>query len=135
MKTFSITLLCLILVSCAGVKPTVSDPIDKLVTKLNASNGLWVNGVFPIIELPADAKPDEVLAVAVKMTGFDHGHVKTYEIRNVRQVELTNVPMGTPYSAALVQSDLGMKIFLFKPLKNNQWWTRFYDVPKKEQNN
>jgi len=27
-----------------------------------------------------------------------------------------------------------MKIFLFKAERNKRWWTRFYDVPKKEQN-
>ena len=134
MKNTVIVVLCLLLASCVGSRDLAPDPIDKLVERLNASNGLWINGTSPIISLPADAEPSEVLAQAVKMVGFDQGHIKTYEILNVRQVELTNVPMGTVYSAALVQSNLGMKICLFRPQKNNQWWTRWYDVEKEEPN-
>jgi len=131
MKNIAIALLCLALASCAGTKATVSDPIDTLVQRLNATGGMWSNGEYPDISLPSDVKPDAVLAQAVKVTGFDRGHIKTYQIQEIRQV-----PLDTEtYSAALVQSDLGMKIFLFKPERNNRWWTRFYDVPKKKPNN
>jgi hypothetical protein len=133
MKHIAMTVLCLALASCVGTKPTVADPIDTLVTNLNASHGLWINGMYPIIELPADAKTEQVLAAAVKMTGFDQGHIKTYKIVEVRTVQI-NTGRAEPYSAALVESDLGMKIFLFKAERSNRWWTRFYDVPKKEQN-
>jgi len=133
MKHIAITMLCLALTSCVGAKPTIADPIDELVTKLNASHGLWINGVYPIIDLPSDAKAEQVLAAAVKMTGFDQGHIKTCKILEIRTVLLNTGWVG-PYSAALVESDLGMKIFLFKAERNNRWWIRFYDVPKKEQN-
>ena len=126
-------MLCLTLTSCAGTKTTVADPIDALVARLNATQGLWINGIFPIIELPADATADEVLAAAVKMTGFDQGHIKSFKIQSVRQVELMAAGKQT-FSVALVDSDLGQKIFMFKPEKNNRWWTRFYDVEEEEQN-
>ena len=104
------------------------DPIDELVARLNASNGLWINGLYPTINLPPDAKPEEVLAQAIKMTGFDRGHIKTFVIQETRQVQI-NTGRMEPYSVVLLQSDLGKKIFLFKPENNNRWWTRFYDVP------
>jgi hypothetical protein len=112
----------------AETKAPVDDPIGTIVRKLNASNGLWINGLYPDIDLPRDAKPEAVLGQAVKMTGFDQGHIKTYEILETRHIQLNTGRMES-YSAAVIQSDLGRKIFLFKPEKNNRWWTRFYDVP------
>lgn len=109
--------------------PFSGDPIAALVRQLNATHGLWINGPSPIIRLPADAKPDAVLAQAVKMIGFDQGHIKTFTIQEIRQVQL-NTGNTETYSAALLQTDLGPKILLFKPENNNNWWTRFYDVPK-----
>jgi len=133
MKYIVIMTLCLALASCAGTKASVADPIDTLVAKLNATHGFWINGISPIIELPPDATSDQVLAAAIKMTGFDQGHIKSSQIQSVRQVELFAAGMQT-FSVALIDTDLGQKIFLFKPEKNNRWWTRFYDVEKEKQN-
>jgi len=128
MKNIAITLLCCALVSCTGTKVTVADPIDALVKKLNASNGFWINGLYPNINFPRDAEPNEVIAQAVQQSGFDQGHIKSYQIQEIRQVQLSTGLTET-FSAALMQSDLGTKILLFKPEENNRWWTRFYDVP------
>ena len=133
MKTVFVILMCVALTSCAATPPVGPDPIEQLAARLNASNGLWINGRYPIIELPPDAKPGEVLAQAVKMIGFDRGHIKTYAIQEVRSVQLNTGRMET-YSVALIQSDLGTKILIFKPEKNNHWWTRFYDVPNDKPN-
>jgi hypothetical protein len=105
-----------------------------LVSRLNSSHGLWVNGIYPIIDLPPDAKPGEVVNLAIKITEFDQGHIKTYKMQEIREVRL-NTGQLESYQAALIESDLGTKIFLFKPERNNRWWTRFYDVQREEQNN
>jgi hypothetical protein len=133
MKPVGIMLLCLTLSSCAQIRSSHSDPIDALAQELNASNGLWINGLYPDISLPPDATPEDVLAQAAKMSGFDQGHIKTYHIREVRQVQLNTGQMEN-YSAALVESDLGTKILLFKHEGNNRWWTRFYAVPHDQHN-
>ncbi len=107
---------------------TGSDSIDRLVQKLNSDiGGLWINGTYPIIRLPANAKAEEVLAQAVKMTGFDKGNIKTYKIRKVRRIKLNAIGMEN-CSVALVESDLGTKIFLFRYEGKTSWWTRFYDA-------
>lgn len=135
MKCLAVILLCLALASCMGTTPTASDPIDKLVTQYNASYGLWINGTYPDIELPPDAKPDEVLAQAVQKWGFDQGHIKSYKIREMRELTKLNVGENeAPYMATLIESDLGTKIFLFRAERNNRWWVRFCDVPEEKQN-
>jgi hypothetical protein len=131
MKNVASVLICIAFASCAGTETIHNDPISALIQKLNASNGLWVNGTYPYISLPPDAKPEEVISQAVKMTGFGQGHIKTYQIREVHQIQLNSGLMET-FSAALVESDLGTKILLFKHEGRNRWWTRFYDVPKEE---
>jgi hypothetical protein len=134
MKHAKMVVLCLTLASCVGVRATHNDPISALARNLNASNGLWVNGLSPDISLPPDATPEHVVAQAVSKSGFDQGHIKTYRIREVRQIQLNAGRMET-YSAALVESDLGTKILLFRYEQTNRWWTRFYDVPDEEPNN
>lgn len=108
------------------------DPINKIVQELNSDKfGMWVNGIYPIINLPANAKPEEVIAQAIKMTGFDKGHIKTYKIVEIRKVKL-NAPSMENCSAALIESDLDVKVLLFKYEENSSsstWWTRFYDIP------
>ncbi|MBN2714028.1 MAG: hypothetical protein JXR97_16535 [Planctomycetes bacterium] len=127
MKSIAAILLCLVLASCAVTNPTASDPIDKLVTSLNASNGMWINGLALNIDLPASASPDVIFAAAIKLVGFDEGHIKTYRIQEVREVKL-NTGQTESYSAALVDTDLGRKVFLFKREINNRWWARVYDA-------
>lgn len=137
-------MLCLFLTSCTENKPTqsltpmtptVSDSINMLVQKLNSDiHGMWVNGEYPIIRLPADAKPEEVITQAVKMTGFDRGHIKTYRIREMRRVVKLNAHNMENCSAVLVNSDLGTKILLFRYEGKTGWWTRFYDVSYKKTN-
>jgi hypothetical protein len=128
MRYLAITLLGLTLASCSGRRAIHDDPINVLAQKLNASHGSWINGLSPDISLPPEATPEEVLAQALKMTGFDQGHIKTCQIREVRQVQLNRTGRMESYSAALVESDLGTKILLFKHMGKKWWWTRFYDV-------
>ena len=109
-----------------GQSGKVDDPINTLVAKLNATKGMWINGLYPKIELPSDSTCAQILAEAIKMTGFDQGHIKSYKILEVREVKL--IPNEEVFSAALIESDLGMKIFLFKYEGNMGWFTRFYKV-------
>lgn len=106
--------------SSNGEKP---DPIDQLVAKLSATDGLgsWVNGSFPVIRLPETATPEQILEQVFKFTGFDKGHVKDFKILQSRNVQIT----GGSYTAAEVQTDLGKKIVLFTA---GGAWSRVYDA-------
>ena len=117
--------------SCALAGPAL-DPIDALARKLN-SDRMWPNGEVPIISLSSNAAPKEVVGRAVKMWGFDRGHIKTFEIVEIRKIRLDAKP---DCSAAVIRSDLGRKILLFRyesHQKMNFGWTRFYDVPKEAE--
>ena len=100
-----------------------TNSIDALVEKLNSSP-LWINSYTTIIELPSNATPQEVVASAVG---------DTFRILETRKVRLNDMP---DCSAALIETDLGMKILLFKfeGTRNirfkDMWWTRLFDAPE-----
>ncbi|MGA2867154.1 MAG: hypothetical protein ABSF95_21975 [Verrucomicrobiota bacterium] len=104
------------------------DPIQRLVARLSSSHGLWQNGLFPKLDLPATASTEQVVSRVFQMSGFDKGHVTTHRILETRQVR---IPGSLPdiYTAVLVDTDLGKKIVLLKhegPAAG--WWSRVYDA-------
>ena len=128
MKALSIIAVLIILAGCAGSNAPAHDPIDELVQRLDSQGKrFWANKAYPVIEFPPDAAPKDVLAKAVTMWGFDKGQIKEYRILEVREVQFSRVTED-PYFAGLIDSDLGMKILLFKPKEDNRWWTMVYDI-------
>lgn len=115
----------------AAAKP---DPIDALVADLARTHGLWENGVYQPIKLPADATTEKVLDEAFKTTSFqDGGRIAKYQILEKRKVEIspmTGVTGAPAYEAVRIESNCGPKIVLLKYLQSNEWWNRIYDVPK-----
>ncbi len=137
MKIKSVILACLLLnAGTLILKPpsyatdkstTMIYSIDRLTTELS-SNPLWMNGAYPLIKLSEKAKHDEVIAECIKMTGFDEGHVKDYKIIKIKTVKIRG-PLPEDYFAALMDTDLGKKIVLFKYVNFTAgWWTRVYDL-------
>jgi beta-lactamase regulating signal transducer with metallopeptidase domain len=107
--------------------------IDQVVKKL-PNDGMWTNGLTPNIGLAADAKPEDVVAEAIKKHAAV-GEGKPYRLLHVKTVEFAP-PIGS-VSAALIQSDAGAKVLLFYPFPGaTGWWTRFYEsefVPAKSR--
>lgn len=123
----------LIINDCALAAPR-SDPVEALANKLN-SEPMWPNGQAPVISLSSNATPREVVASAVKTWGFESGQIKAFEIVRVGKIRLDAMP---ECSAALIQSDLGRKILLFKYVRHGEtgfWWTRFCDAPPEAEAN
>jgi hypothetical protein len=107
-----------------------SDPVERLVARLSSSHGLWQNGLFPKLDLPATASTKQVVSRVFPMTGFDKGHVAEHRILETRQVR---IPGSLPdsYTAVLVDTDFGRKILLLKhegPAVG--WWSRVYDAER-----
>lgn len=124
MRSTLFPLLAAFLVGCA----TMPDPIDRLVAGFSASHGLWENGVFPVLGLSETVLPEQVIQRTFAMTGFEKGHVTSYKILKIRQV---HIPGGLPdvYTAAIVRTDFGEKIVLFKYAGPTVgWWSRVYDA-------
>ncbi len=124
MRVALLPILATLLVGCA----TTSDPVDRLVTKLSSSHGLWRNGEFPSLGLPATASTEQLVSRLFQMTGFDRGQVTTHRILKVRKVR---IPGDLPdiYTAVVIDTDLGRKIVLLKyegPAAG--WWSRVYDA-------
>ena len=145
MKTLPIILLCFALASCAVTKPTVSepvlakapvaDPIDTLVKRLHAGRGFWQNGGSPKIDLPQDAEPEEVIAAAIRWQSFDQGMIKSYQIDEIRYVDLWDFnAKKEQYTIALLKTEFGPKAIVFNFKTFDRWWARFYPVIKEQQN-
>jgi hypothetical protein len=107
-----------LLVGCA----TTSDPIDRLVTSLSSSHGLWTNGLFQPVSLPATASTRDVISKVLER------QFHSYQLLKIRQVA---IPFGAGYSesytAALVRIDSGEKIVLIR-YEAGGWWNRIYDT-------
>ena len=121
MKKLFLILTCCLLIVAAKHK----DEIDSLVDRLN-HQPLWINGMFPELKLPKSATPEEVIAECLKMVGFAKGHLKWHNVVKIREVDIATAhPMK--YSAALIDTDSGKKIILFR-FEGARWWTRVFDV-------
>ena len=99
-----------------------SDPIDRIVSELSATQGMWVNGLSPNLTLSQTASPEEVTR---KLFG-DAAHCKILE---VRQVHIPPGERGSDlYTAVSVQTDTAWKIVIIRYFEHVGWWTHDYDV-------
>jgi len=120
MKKLIITIVAVSLLGCS-----TPDPIDGLSRYINESRGLWINGLYPTIDLPVTATTSDVLDEAIKKTGFAEGHIKKYRIITTRKLILYDGNTHE-YTAVMIDSDLGDKIILMRH-NGGGWWTRFYN--------
>jgi hypothetical protein len=103
-----------------------TDPIISLVKRLSADrSGEWVNGLYPRLDLPATASVYEVLDRMFQRAPFDEGYVKEYRIVEMRRVVIAGL-RSEPYTAAIVDTNFGRKIVLFRR-ERLDWWTRIYE--------
>lgn len=109
----------------AAENSAAGEPIDRLVSWLSA-RPLWKNGMSPKIDLPPSASAEDVLTRVFASTGFDEGHVKRHAIRVSKQVRIG--ADTAPYTAVLVETDLGDKIVLLRHEPPSGWWSRVFDA-------
>jgi hypothetical protein len=107
-----------------------NDAIDRLVKTFGLGGatplGLWTNGLTPSISLPKDAKPEEVIAAALKKSLLPE-EFQNYRILHIR--DITADASRQSVTAALIQTDSKTRILVFFPVKEiNGWWTRLYDT-------
>ncbi|MBS2036375.1 hypothetical protein JST97_15400 [bacterium] len=95
-----------------------ADPVDHLVHRLSESHGLWVNGLFPKLELPANASNQQLLAALAS-------YARNPKVVSEREVV---IPGGgeRPYRALLLETDEGTRILLLQHQGPVGWWSRFY---------
>jgi len=128
MRALLCTLVTVSLIGCATPKP---DPIARLVTRVS-SDPMWRWGLYPRIDLPRDGTTGQVVAEVFKTTAFNTASrirtAKTFKVLETRQV---HIPANGPdaYTAALVKTDLGVKIALFQWDNTLPgWWSGVYDA-------
>ena len=139
MRAVFLLLICGWLVGCVtATKPQakLSDPVDQLVAKLS-SDELWMNGYFNAIDLPPSASAESVLTEFYQYRGqkehvthlFPKLFVATYQIIEIRQVQIGSTLGDKNFIAVLVDTNLGKKIVLLQyENQNSKWWSRSSDA-------
>lgn len=118
-------LLALLALPARGQPET--DPIGRLVARLNGSGGLWINGIAPLLEYPATVEP-EVLVRKI-LGGYDWARDKPFRILDIREVAIDN----QTYKALLVDTAAGPKIVLLQyHAGSGGWWSKLMDPPARE---
>lgn len=124
MKLHLLVLASVLALSSAAAER--EDAIDALVAKLSASHGLWVNGLSPRVDLPAEASTAQVLDEMFKRVSFDEGKVTAYQILEQRQISIAP-NMDQTYTAAHLSTNQGEWIVLLRyEGPGCGWWTRPY---------
>jgi hypothetical protein len=106
------------------------DPIFQLGLELNRiSSFTFINGFFAAIKLPPSATAEEIVAQSVQGESVFGGKINTYKIIEVRKLLIFqgNYPV---YSAALIETNPGKEIFLYRYESTpNYWWVKVYPAP------
>jgi hypothetical protein len=100
-----------------------TDHFADLVARLNKTMGLWKNGIYIPINLPAEAKAQEVLNKALEFKHKDSSLRKKHKVVEVRKVTVNGV-----HFAVLLDYPDGSRIFLCR-YEGAAWWHNFYKVP------
>lgn len=101
-----------------------TDPISRLVAQLEASGGLWVNGISPLLPYPASVRPEVLLREI--LNGYDWARDRPFQILEQREVVLDG---GKPYQALLVKTAAGRRIVLLQYQPGHDWWSKVFDAP------
>jgi len=110
------------------------DPITRLTEEL-AKSRRWEAGKFFLIALPESAKPEEILKDFFKRIPAPGGHIQDFNIEEVRQLTMSESSRYI-YAAALISSDHGGQIVIFRYLKEGGgWWTRMYGARYTDKTN
>ena len=104
----------------AAYDAAIAGVTDKL-----ASGGLWTNGVFPKIDLPSDAKTDDVIDAAVNQTSLDTKVYRVLKLQPFKRNDMADAVSGT---AALLHIGKTYKVVILFPFGKSGWWSRFYDT-------
>ena len=110
--------------AAASATSTDEAEIDRLVARLSASP-LWLNGRSPNLDVPATAKPDEVLTQMFTRISFDQGRVTQHTILTTKIVRIP--PETEPYTAVAIDTNLGPKLVLMQHHGKSGFWTRVFN--------
>jgi hypothetical protein len=128
-------LYCAILVIILALGCSRRDPIDRLMARIPYEN--FPSYPFKMIELPPDASPEQLISALAKRGAFELGHFEftTFNILEARRTHTAprphyDIPQEN-FIAVLLDTNLGRKIVVFKPMSNRDnagWYYRTYDA-------
>jgi hypothetical protein len=100
----------------------LADSIDNVVARCGGP--LWLNGAYPILNLPSTASTKEVTAKVFAMTDFV-GKGASFQILKNRQVHIRGA--SNDYTAVLIRTGSRDAVILLR-FGGNDWWSRLFTV-------
>jgi hypothetical protein len=118
---YFIAVIAFVLLGCSR-----SDPFDRVMDYV--SHESVPSYMFVPVQLPATATPEQLIHALTVRGEFGRlniysGSIKIVETRSVH----TAPPMLEAYTAILLDTNLGQKIVLLKPMSHGWYW-KIYDV-------
>lgn len=98
------------------------DPITRLERKLEATNGVWMNGFFVPIELPENTPIENVLQERFKRPVREGGFITDYTIIEKRYLNIFVSPGESRPIAVLISCNLGYEIAVAVFSEKGAYW-------------
>ncbi len=106
------------------------DPIDQVMDYV--SHETVLSYPFVPINLPATATPQELISALKDRGDFQRKQITSIKIIRVRSVHTSLPSVPVDYTTVLLNTDVGQKVVLFRPLKSEtgmgEWYWRIYDA-------
>ena len=111
------------------------DDIDTFVSGLDKS-GMWMNGTYVPIKLPADAPTAQVVDQILRLQQggntyrtYNANPLQDYRIVEVKQVVIPNgAPPDNTYTGVVTRNSSGDKIGILIRYENVDWWYRCFHI-------
>jgi hypothetical protein len=124
---FFFIVLTTVILGCSHRDP---NPIDRVMDEV--SHEQVVSYAFNPIKLPNSATPQQLITALSKRSAPELGYFDftSYKILQIRPVQTT--PPFEKFTAVLLDTNLGQKVVLFRPMGNGTnsigWYYRRFDA-------
>ena len=115
--------ICATLIIGTAAEP---DPLEAIVAA-TTGGPTWLNGTFPIVDLPRSAPKEVVVAKVLSLWRWAPKGTQ-YRIAEIKEIHIPDVSTD-PYTAVLLKTDVGDRVLLLQYQDGAsgsyaRWWSQ-----------